>query len=641
MPVKRITSEVIHELDAKRELLLSQKKLILILDLDQTILHSTQLIGYVGNPQEVEPMSPVLPDVHLIGIHGTARFVIKFRPGLRDFLLSVHKLYEIHVYTMANREYAAMVIRVILENILVNVDDVVKKEIFGNRVVTRCHIEDDYDTLLKKNGSIDYLIRLKEKKKDILHVTHDPSIAVILDDTKSVWPDYADHLIPISRFEYWNRSESEPLPIPLPMTSSLIVNSNSPSTLKNKKRSLVTSGNASQEDNLIDVSDDQNQHQNQNRIDRLRKASLSLFEPKLQHQPLESLHFTHDDEFRELQPQPKRRLDSKHSEYHENNENSVYTLQPTTQIDPVDFSVETTFEISQNSHLELSTTIILEDNIDRNDCSKIDDSDLPYCDDNNKNQVLSKSFQLHTNNVEEAEELMDLSALNNNVEQDSVENHHALALQYIPPLPTTPATSHCISPFGLHYYASEENDTVLRSMASVLSKLHSEFFELPEWSSRRRVQLILPRIRSSVLQGCGIYSPEISLRLLQQSVSFSQDWVDAVAEKKIILSSFGASFIEHEFSENSNDMTHVVLSDCVEQIESTYIPNKHRQKQDGLYFVVDTWLDDSIKHWQCQNELDYAVDESLFSLCRQNNNTILFDDEDSTTELQSIQITDE
>jgi hypothetical protein len=104
---------------------------------------------------------------------------------------------------------------------------------------------------------------------------------------------------------------------------------------------------------------------------------------------------------------------------------------------------------------------------------------------------------------------------------------------------------------------------------------------------------------------------------LQQSTTFSQDWVDAVEEKKTTLASFGATLIEHEFSENASSMTHVILSDCVEQIESSFIPAKHQQKQEGMYFVKDTWLEDSIKHWQCLNELEYAIDESLFTPCHE------------------------
>jgi len=52
---------------------------------------------------------------------------IRLRPGLREFLQEMTKLYELHIYTFGNKPYA---------NAVANVLDP-KKELFQERIISR------------------------------------------------------------------------------------------------------------------------------------------------------------------------------------------------------------------------------------------------------------------------------------------------------------------------------------------------------------------------------------------------------------------------------------------------------------------------------------------------------------------------
>merc|ERR1719334_2491174 len=96
--------------------LLDQRKLLLVLDIDHTILHATT------NPQAwqvSEKMEGVfdflLPKKYkkLPGAKGpppgvppSLRYYVKIRPGFPEFLKRMKELFDIHVYTHAMRGYA-------------------------------------------------------------------------------------------------------------------------------------------------------------------------------------------------------------------------------------------------------------------------------------------------------------------------------------------------------------------------------------------------------------------------------------------------------------------------------------------------------------------------------------------------------
>ena len=94
------------EEDAKRRLLAS-RRLSLVVDLDQTIIHAT-VDPTVGEWQQDEnnPNHDAVKDVRSFqlvddgpGMRG-CWYYIKLRPGLEEFLQAVSKIYELHIYTM-------------------------------------------------------------------------------------------------------------------------------------------------------------------------------------------------------------------------------------------------------------------------------------------------------------------------------------------------------------------------------------------------------------------------------------------------------------------------------------------------------------------------------------------------------------
>lgn len=190
---------------AKKRDLLAARRLVLVLDLDQTVLHAALLTGYEG-PLDAE-MEPKQETTYTFELSDRSRMIVKFRPGLKEFLLQAHALYEIHVYTMANAEYAGRIVDLINTEILSGVEPMERAQIIGKRIITRSHTEDTLELRLKAQGGAAYAMKLREKRKDIKHIVGDSSIAVILDDSESVWADYLNHLIQLYPFVYWPHQE--------------------------------------------------------------------------------------------------------------------------------------------------------------------------------------------------------------------------------------------------------------------------------------------------------------------------------------------------------------------------------------------------------------------------------------------------
>jgi RNA polymerase II subunit A C-terminal domain phosphatase len=122
-----------HELQRR---LLRQRKLSLVVDLDQTIIHAC-IEPTIGEWQR-DPTNPnyeAVKDVRSFqlnddgprGLATGCSYYIKLRPGLLDFLTKISEMYELHVYTMGTRAYA--------KNIAALVDPDTK--LFGNRVISR------------------------------------------------------------------------------------------------------------------------------------------------------------------------------------------------------------------------------------------------------------------------------------------------------------------------------------------------------------------------------------------------------------------------------------------------------------------------------------------------------------------------
>ena len=168
------------EEEAKKRLL-SGKKLSLVVDLDQTIIHAT-VDPTVGEWQR-DPENPnhdAVKDVRafqLLDDGPGARgcwYYIKLRPGLQQFLETISELYELHIYTMGTRAYA--------QNIAKIVDPT--QRIFGDRILSR----DESGSMVAKS-----LRRL---------FPVDTKMVVIIDDRGDVW-SWSENLIKVPVYDFF------------------------------------------------------------------------------------------------------------------------------------------------------------------------------------------------------------------------------------------------------------------------------------------------------------------------------------------------------------------------------------------------------------------------------------------------------
>ncbi|KAI9244428.1 hypothetical protein EDC94DRAFT_439463 [Helicostylum pulchrum] len=164
----------LEQQDEKR--LLDQRKLSLIVDLDQTILHATwepSIADWVKERKESN--SDSVKDIKQFTLDGSPLiYSIKLRPGLSDFLKDMSKKYEMHIYTMGTRSYAEAVVK--------EIDPT--GELFQDRILSR-----------DENGS------MTRKRLERLFPS-DTSKVVVLDDRADVW-DYSPNLIQIKPYEYF------------------------------------------------------------------------------------------------------------------------------------------------------------------------------------------------------------------------------------------------------------------------------------------------------------------------------------------------------------------------------------------------------------------------------------------------------
>jgi RNA polymerase II subunit A-like phosphatase len=166
--------------EAKRRLL-DSKRLSLVVDLDQTIIHAT--VDPTVAEWQRDPSNPnyeAVKDVRafqLVDDGPGARgcwYYIKLRPGLEDFLDKISHCYELHIYTMGTRQYA--------ENIARIIDP--ERKIFGDRILSR----DESGSMTAKN------------LKRLFPV--DTKMVVIIDDRGDVW-QWSPNLVKVSPYDFF------------------------------------------------------------------------------------------------------------------------------------------------------------------------------------------------------------------------------------------------------------------------------------------------------------------------------------------------------------------------------------------------------------------------------------------------------
>ena len=175
------TDEAARADDEAKRRLLASKKLSLVVDLDQTIIHAT-VDPTVADWQKDEqnPNHEAVKDVRSFllkddgpGGRGCS-YYIKLRPGLKDFLEKVSKIYELHIYTMGTRAYAKNITEIIDPD----------RKVFGDRILSR----DESGSMTAKT-----LHRL---------FPVDTKMVVIIDDRGDVWK-WSPNLIKVTPYDFF------------------------------------------------------------------------------------------------------------------------------------------------------------------------------------------------------------------------------------------------------------------------------------------------------------------------------------------------------------------------------------------------------------------------------------------------------
>ncbi|ONH69761.1 RNA polymerase II subunit A C-terminal domain phosphatase [Cyberlindnera fabianii] len=171
--------------------LISEKKLILVVDLDQTVIHAT-VDPTIGEwmKDESNPNYPSLKDVKSFELEEdvvispsykgprpppfSRTYYVKLRPGLQQFLERIAEKYELHIYTMGTRSYAKSIAHCIDP----------EGKYFADRILSR-----------DESGS------MTTKSLERLFPT-DRSMVVIIDDRGDVW-NWSDHLVKVVPFDFF------------------------------------------------------------------------------------------------------------------------------------------------------------------------------------------------------------------------------------------------------------------------------------------------------------------------------------------------------------------------------------------------------------------------------------------------------
>lgn len=169
VPELKVSEEYAKEIGkADQDRLIQEKKLVLVVDLDQTVLHTTH--------EEVKDN----PNVHSFTLwpnHPT--YYTKLRPYLKEFLEEMSKLYELHIFTFGCRKYAHQIASIIDPD----------QKYFGNRILSRDESVDQYS----KKGNLNNLFPCGD------------AMVCIIDDRSDVWRD-AGNLIQVKPYSYFKTS---------------------------------------------------------------------------------------------------------------------------------------------------------------------------------------------------------------------------------------------------------------------------------------------------------------------------------------------------------------------------------------------------------------------------------------------------
>ncbi|RLN31128.1 RNA polymerase II C-terminal domain phosphatase-like 4 [Panicum miliaceum] len=173
------TSEIDRLRGADLKNLLRERKLVLILDLDHTLINSTKLHDISSAENELGIRTAALkddPDRSIFTLD-SMQMLTKLRPFVRNFLKEASNMFEMYIYTMGDKAYAIEIAK------LLDPTNVY----FPSKVISNS------DCTQRHQKGLDVILGAE-------------SVAVILDDTEYVWQKHKENLILMERYHYFASS---------------------------------------------------------------------------------------------------------------------------------------------------------------------------------------------------------------------------------------------------------------------------------------------------------------------------------------------------------------------------------------------------------------------------------------------------
>ncbi|KAK9825241.1 hypothetical protein WJX74_002857 [Apatococcus lobatus] len=152
---------------------LAGNRLILVLDLDHTLLTSTRN-NEILDEKLHQKLSKMLTAQSLLPEAERMELWTKLRPGVREFLERMHLCYELHIYTHGTRPYALEMSRVLDP----------QRRLFAERIVSACDSSD------KEHKNLDVLLGVE-------------TAVLIVDNTDTVWPKHSSNLLHCTSFVFF------------------------------------------------------------------------------------------------------------------------------------------------------------------------------------------------------------------------------------------------------------------------------------------------------------------------------------------------------------------------------------------------------------------------------------------------------
>uniref|UniRef100_A0AC34FV86 RNA polymerase II subunit A C-terminal domain phosphatase n=1 Tax=Panagrolaimus sp. ES5 TaxID=591445 RepID=A0AC34FV86_9BILA len=170
VPELVVSKNLADKLGAKEyEQVLKNRKLILLVDLDQTLIHTTNRLS-----KKYEARNDLFRFQCQDGLYYT-----KLRPHTREFLENMNRLYEMHIISFGQRYYAHQIAKFLDPD----------GKLFSQRIMSR----DELTSVRHKTNNIPALFPCPDQRK----------LIVIIDDRDDVW-EYSESLVRIRPYKFFS-----------------------------------------------------------------------------------------------------------------------------------------------------------------------------------------------------------------------------------------------------------------------------------------------------------------------------------------------------------------------------------------------------------------------------------------------------